>query len=48
MLNYQNFMKLKLNIYQYNMIIYIKFRQNVNIRASISALESIKNCQIQS
>ena len=36
--NYQNFNKLKLNTYQCNMAIYIKFRQNVSSRAWVSAL----------
>ena len=37
----QNFMKLKLNLHHYNMAIYMQFRQNVSIRARVSALESI-------
>ena len=31
--NYQNFMKLKLNMYQYNMAINIKSYQNVSSKA---------------
>ena len=33
--NYQNLMKLKVNLYQCNMAIYMKFRQNVSIRARV-------------
>ena len=39
--NYQNFMKLKLNMYQYNMAINIKSYQNVSSKAWVSAVESI-------
>ena len=40
-MDYQNFMKLKLNMYQYNMAIYIKFHQDVSSRAWVIAFESI-------
>ena len=40
--NYQNFMKLKLNMYQYNMAIYIKFHQNVCIEYELLSLNVFK------